>query len=163
MKRIKLEEMKTVLGKTFLKAVRDDDGNPIMEVRRDAEGKPLTEVVRDKEGNAVGIQTAYRARTEPMDKALCELLKMFFLSIPADKFTRQDAIFGTKLVGNIDKSLQNGHNVLEIDEDVHDWIKRKLMDDKIGVPIFGVNLHIIEQALDNFERLHEPAEKTSKE
>lgn len=159
MKKIKLEEMSTILGRPFRNAVRDNDGNAIMDIRRDSEGNPVKQIPRDSKGEAIyGTmpEIVYQTRTEPMGKeALLELLKSLFLNMEAGgyKMTRQDIIYGTRMFQNITAS-KNG--ILEMDEDIHDWLKKKLQDDNIGVKIFGVNLAIIEDAVNNFEKLHEP-------
>lgn len=159
MKKVKLEEMKSILGRPFRNVVRDDEGNAIMDIRKDAEGKPIKQVPRDAQGNAVPgamPELVYQARTEVMgDNALLELLKTLFLNMETGgyKMTRQDIIYGTRMFQNIAASKDG---ILEMDEDIHDWVKKKLQDDSVGIKVFGVNLAIIEDAVDNFERLHEP-------
>lgn len=162
MKRIKLEKMNTIMGRPFRNAVRDDDGNAIMDIRRDSEKNPIKQVPRDSKGEAISgaiPEIVYQARTEAMGKeALLELLKSLYLNLEAGgyKMTRLDTISGLKMFQNIWASKDG---FLELDEDVHDWISKKLQDENIGVKIFGVNLAIIEDAVNNFERLHEPKSK----
>jgi len=155
-KRIRLEEMKTLMDLTFREAVRDETGNAIMEPRKDSEGKTIMQVPRDaKTGNAIPNampEPVYQARTIAIKKPLPMLLKRLYLQIPREKLTRQDTIYGARLFGNIADSAEG---FIELDEDIHDWVKEKLKDEDVGLEVFGTELSIIEQAVDNFERLHE--------
>lgn len=159
-KRIRLEEMKTLMGNSFREAERDEVGNAILEPRKDAEGKPIMQVPRDtKTGNAIPNampELVYQARTTVVKKPLPMLLKRLYLQIPRDRLTRQDTIYGTRMFQNITDS-QDGY--IELDDDIHDWVKEKLKDEKVGLEIFGTELNVIEKAVDNFERLHEPQAK----
>lgn len=164
MKRIKLEELKDIMGRPMRTVVRDDEGNAIREPVLDTRGEQVVDVIRDKDGNNIGLQSAFRLKTKVMSKqeALPEMLMNFYMGIPADHFTRRDALFGNKLAKNIDVCKRSKNGYLELDEDVHDWLKEKMKDEKVGVRVLGTNLAIIEEALDDFERLHEPAEKLTK-
>lgn len=168
-KRIKLEEMKTLLGVHFREAERDDTGNTILETRKDAEGKVITQIPRDaKTGNAIPNampEPVYVARTHAVKQPLPMLLKRLYLNIPRDKLTRQDTIYGTRLFQEVEDS-EDGFVV--IGEDTYDWVKEKLKDEDIGLEIFGTDLHVVEQALENLynregEPKAKPKEKVEKE
>lgn len=154
----KLAEMNDVQGRPYKGPDKDKEGNPIREPVLDADGKPVLQVPRNAKGDPVPDcqpEPVYRLKTKELGKdSLPELLKGLYLNIPPDKLTRQDTIYGTRLFQAIAVS-KNG--ILEIPDDVHDWIKDKLKDEHIGIKIFGVDLYVIEQAVDNFEREHEKA------
>ena len=170
-KRIILTDLKDINGRAFRDAEIDAEGRPILELRKDSEGKPLLAVPRDERGvpkPGVLPEPIYQNKTKELGKdALPTLLKTLYLRKP--QLTRNDTIQGTSLFQNI-TSGRNG--VLELDDGVYQWIKdlltktqnvkEKDKDDNIievehgvGLDIFGVNLGIVETALDNFERLHE--------
>ena len=185
MKRIKLEVMKTVMGRPFRNVARGSDGNPIVEYRLDEQGNKLMAVPRDEKGNPVaGAQPepVYQNKTIEMGlESLPELLKTLYLNLEvvdrrpeADDYhmTRLDTQFGTKLFRDIDRILdykdgrytvKKGVTHLELAEDVHDKVIEWLKNEKIGLRVFRLNLAIIEEALDNFERLHEKKEKSKEE
>lgn len=156
-KRFKLKEIKDVQGRPFRVPIRDDEGNPIMELRKDSEGNKLMQIPRDAKGMPVPNcqpEPVYRVKTRVLEKdALPELLKGIYLTLPADKLTRQDTITGTRMFSNI-AEIKDG--ILELDADVHKWVREKLQDEAIGLKTFGVDLAIVEDAVDDFERLHEP-------
>ena len=167
-KRIKLEEMRSITGQPFRRAVERDDGTPLLEKRKDADGKDIMQVPRNSNGEPMPNcypEPVYQIRTEVIGKGetLPEQLKTLFLRIPRDKLTRQDTIYGTKMFLSIDK-IQNGYP--ELDDDVPKWLREKLQDKEtegkdgvitpgIGLSIFGVNRTIVEEALENYERPHE--------
>lgn len=151
----KLKEMRDVQGREFRGPERDAEGNPVREMVKDADGKPLLQVPRDARGLPVPDaqpEPVYRIKTRVLGKdSLPEILKGLFLNIPSDRLTRQDTIYGTRLFQSLG-ACNNG--TLEIEDDVHDWIKEKLKDENVGLKIFGVDLYVVEQALDDYERLH---------
>jgi hypothetical protein len=151
-----LHQLKDVQGRDFKGPVRDEEGNMVREKVLDDEGKPIMQIPRNPQGSPIpGCQPeqVYRFKSQALGvDCLPEMLKSLFLNIPADKLTRQDTIYGTRMFQNI-RDITNG--TLEIDDDVHDWIKEKLKDQNVGIKIFGVDLYVLEQAIDDFERLHE--------
>ncbi len=155
-----LVELKDVQGRPFRAAEKDSDGNVIRDPVKDAEGNPITQIPRDKKGDAIPNchpEPVYKLRTKALGKdALPELLKAFYLNIPPDKLTRQDTIYGTRMFQSIAAATDG---VLTLDDDVHDWIKKKLQtgekaEENIGLRIFGIDLWCVEQALETFERPH---------
>jgi hypothetical protein len=156
----KLETILDVQGRNFTGPERDKEGKVVREIARDAEGKPVMQVPRDQKGNPIpGVEPepVYQIKTKKLEKdSFPELLKGLYLNIPGDLLTRQDTIYGTRMFQNI-AAMKDG--VLELDDDIHDWIKEKLKDDKIGIKIFGVDLYVVENAVDNFLRPHEPQSK----
>lgn len=171
MKRFKLEPLKQLNGMPFRKAVENEDGTPVLELRKDADGKPLMQMPRDAKGEPIPGTTpepVYQIKTEPMGKeTLGEVLKSFYLRMRGDEVTRQDNIFATTMFQNIAAS-KDGY--LELDDNAHKWIREKLqakdIEDKdgkvvpgVGLRLLGINLTTIENALDNFEKLHVPKEK----
>ena len=160
-KRIKLEEMKTLMGLPFREAERDETGNAIMEPRKDSEGKTIMQVPRDaKTGNAIPNaipEPVYQARTFVVKKPLPMLLKRLYLGIPREKLTRQHTIDGARLFQNLADS-EDGFVVL--DEDIHDKVKEWLRDEDIGLEVFGTELNVVERAMDNlYDREGEPKKK----
>lgn len=159
-KRFKLKEIKDVQGRPFRIPIKDDEGNPILEPRKDSEGNKIMQIPRDANGQPVPncqSEPVYRVKTRTLDKdALPELLKGLYLTMPGDKLTRQDTITGTRMFANIADS-KDGY--LELDSDVHKWVREKLQDEAIGLKTFGLDLTVVEDAVDDFERLHEPKEK----
>ncbi len=160
-----LKPLKNILGYSFRGVIRDEIGNAVMEILKDVEGNAIKQTPRGKNGEPLpgaSPEIVYRAKTRELkEDALPDLLKSFYLNIPPDKFTRLDSIMGVKLFDSINKIKDN---ILELPEDVHDWIKKKLQleiskDEVIGTRIFGIDLAIIENALDDFEKPHEPQEK----
>ena len=151
----KLQEIKDVQGREFKQPELDPNGNPIREPAKDSEGKPIMQVPRNAKGEATPNclpEPVYRVKTKSLGKdSFPEILKGLYLNIPMDKLTRQDTIYGTRLFQSI-AEIKNG--TLEIPDDVHDWIKDKLKDENIGIKVFGVDLYVVEQAVDNFDRLH---------
>lgn len=173
MKRIKLMEIKAVDGTPFKDQVLGEDSLPVMDIRKDSNGNTILAVPRDSRGEpykGVEPEPVYAPRTKPFEAKEClpMLLKRFFFNIPNAKLTRQDSIYGQKMFGNID-AIKDGF--IEIDDDVHKWIRDKLQmtmknadgdEQELGILIFGVNLAVVETALDQFERPHEGAEKKNK-
>ena len=169
-KRFILKPMLDVRGRPFRIAETDDIGNPLLETRKDSDGKPIMQVPRNEHGEPVANaqpETVHVVKTRVLEKdALPELLKAVYLRIPGDKLTRQDTIYGTRLFQNINDAKDG---VLELDDDVHDWIKKVLAREitadrgsekrELGLLIYGIDLYVIEQALEGFERLHEPKAK----
>jgi hypothetical protein len=157
----KLMEIRDVQGRIFRAPDRDPNGNVIREPVLDTAGKQMTQVPRNANGDPVPNcqpEPVYRLKTKELSKteALPEILKGLYLNIPPDKLTRQDTIYGTRMFQNF-AAITDG--VLEMDDDIHDWIKEKLKDEAIGLKVFGVDLYVVEQAVDNFERKHEPSQK----
>lgn len=139
MKRVRLQEVRTLTGKPFNLLKVDDKGN-----------------LETKEGNPNEYETFEST-------SLLEVLEQFVLrNIPGvarDKYTHLDAL----RAGNIYRSLKAATNgMLELDEPEHDWLKAKLKDDAVGVRVFFHNVLPLEDALDNFERKHEAKDAKSK-
>lgn len=151
-------DMKDVTGREFRTPERDGEGNTIREPVLDSAGKQIMQIPRNAKGEAIPNcqpEPVYRLRTKALGKdTFPEILKGLYLNIPPDKLTRQDTIYGTRLFQAIAAS-KNG--VLTIPDDVHGWIGEKLKDENIGLKIFGVDLYVVEQAADDFDRLHEKA------
>ena len=91
---------------------------------------------------------------------LLEILEHFILynipSMARDKYTRLDGIRVSNIYKSI-KSVKNG--ILELDEPEHNWLKEKIGSDDIGAKVFLHDLTPLEDALDNFERKHQPKGK----
>lgn len=159
-KKIVLRDMLDVRGRPFKKVAVNANGEPKTKVRNDMNGKAIMQVPRNEHGEPVAgcmPEPVYDLETEALTKAkaLPELLKLLYLTIPVAKLTRQDTIYGARMFQNIN-DIKNG--TLELDDDIHKWVREKLQDEEIGLKIFGVDLYIIEQAVDDFERLHEKKE-----
>jgi hypothetical protein len=156
----KLGEIKDVQGRPFRGPERDTEGNAVREAVLDAEGKPMMQVPRDQKGQPIPNcqpEPVYKIKTKALGKdSFPEILKALYLQIPPDQLTRQDTIEGTRMFQSI-AAVKDG--VLEIDDDVHDWIKKKLQDEKVGLKIFGIDLWVVEQAVENFERSHAKKEE----
>jgi len=154
----KLKEILDVQGRGFKAPELDKEGIPIREPAKDSEGKQIMQVPRNAKGEATPNcqpEPMYRIKMKTLGKdSFPEILKGLYLNIPPDKLTRQDTIYGTRLFQAI-AAIKNG--TLEIPEDVHGWIGEKLKDENIGLKVFGVDLYVVEQAVDNFDRLHEKA------
>ena len=160
----KLKEFKDVQGRAFRSPDHDAEGNVIREPVKDSEGKSVMQVPRNAKGEPVAnvqAEPVYKLKTKELGKdALPEILKGLYLNIPPDKLTRQDTIYGTRLFQAIAAS-KNG--MLEIPDDVHTWIKEKLKDENVGIKVFGIDLYVVEQAVDDFERLHEKGKEGEKD
>ena len=166
-KRIKLEELRTIGGFPFRDAELDATGNIIREVVKDADGNPVKQIPRNDRGEPfsnVEPELLYQPKTKVLKlDALPSLLKRLYLNIPPNRCTRQDTIYGTRLFQNI---AQSKDGYLELDDDVHKWVMKQLTDegpdgkgiDGVGLGIFGKNLQVVEQAVDNFERPHKSKE-----
>lgn len=132
MKRIRLEEVKTLKGRPYNLFQLDSKGN----------------LVRKKE-NPDELETFESTN-------LLEILEQFVLrnvpGVSRDKYTHLDALRAANIYKSL-KAAQDG--LLELDEAEHDWLKAKLRDDAIGVRVFFHDVLPLEEALDNFERLHE--------
>jgi hypothetical protein len=130
---------------------------------KDSEGNAVMQVPRNNKGEAIPNchpEPVYKLRTKPLGKnALPELLKALYLNHPQDKMTRQDTIYGTRMFQSI-AAATDGQ--LTLDDDVHDWIKKKLQDEAIGLKVFGIDLWCVEQAVDGFERPHVVKEAETK-
>lgn len=164
----KLTELVDVQGRPFRTAEKDTQGEVIRDPVKDSEGKVIMQIPRNAKGEAIPncqSEPVYKLRTKELGKdALPELLKAFYLNIPPDKLTRQDTIYGTRMFQSIAAATDG---VLTLDDDVHDWINKKLKtgdkaEDNIGLRIFSIDLWVIEQALDAFERPHVAGEAEAK-
>lgn len=170
-KKVRLVQLEDIMGRKLRKAVRDENGNVIREKVTDENGLQLTEVVRDKDGNALGIQPIWRTKTVEMSAEDClpEMLLQFYLNIPVEVFYREDSLKGHRLSENIRESKKAANGVLELDEDVHEWLRNKMKEmfpkekREVGVIVLGSNLPVIENALDDFERPKEAKEKGKEE
>ena len=70
--------------------------------------------------------------------------------------TMDDSIQGNRLANAIDKA--EGKDFIEIEEGVHDWLKRKA--EQVCPVIFRVNGSIVyEHIKEGFEKAHQPGEK----
>ena len=169
MRRIKLVEIKRIDGKQFQELEMDKDELPILEQRLDSNGKPVLATPRDENGvpfPGVSPEPVYNNKTRALkpDECLPMLLKKFYLNIPQTNLTRLDTINGTKMFQSID-AIKNGY--IELDDDVHKWICRKLEEKvktkdgqevELGIFLYGVNLTIFENALDEYVRGKKPEE-----
>ncbi len=175
-KRIILADLKDITGKAFRDTVLNDAGNIVMEQRFDSQGKAIMAVPRNGDGVAIpGVapEPVYVPETTPMGKGtLGNLLKVLYLRKP--QLTRQDTINGTTLFQNL--AASEGNDILELEESVYKWVKELLsnvhmekvkgddgliteVEHGVGLDLFGTNLGVIEDALDNVEKLHQPKGK----
>ena len=92
------------------------------------------------------------------DARLSELLRLLVFNLPLQQLTMKDSIEAQRLFEQMSKST-DGH--FSIEDAEHKWIKGKVED--IGPQILGVSAVMVQEALDSFERLHEPKEKKVKE
>ncbi len=116
---------------------------------KDYQGSSLRIVKRDKRGNVVWEDEG-QGRPVTTDASMAQALWALILGIPAQILTRQDAIHGTRLYGQIsDHLFPDGPNedMLSIEDAEYDWVMAKLGDDKVGVRIFGMNTIVIEEQL----------------
>ena len=73
--------------------------------------------------------------------------------------TMDDSIQGNRLANAIDKA--EGKDFVEMEEGVHDWLKRKA--EQVCPVIFRVNGNIIyEHIKEGYEKSHQPKEKSVK-
>lgn len=141
MKKVKLEKVVRITGKPFRLA------------QFDAEDRIKTKTA-ERGGQQVEEADVL------VTTSLIDILEAFILQgIPRDKYTKNDAIRIGNIYPALKEAKKNGH-VLAIDEAEHDWLKAKVGDDSIGVRFFTYDTQVILDALDNFERAHEPKEKS---
>lgn len=142
MKRVMLEEVRRLTGEPYLLLKTDSKGDLVR--KTDSAGKEMEEYETHESTSLVEILEQFVLRNIP--------------GVARDKYTHLDAL----RAANIYRSLKAANNgVLELDEPEHDWLKAKLKDDAVGVRVFFHNVLPIEDALDNFERKHEPKRKGS--
>lgn len=107
-------------------------------------------------GEPFQVPTADGEKLEKCDD-LRKLLQLLIFNLPRQSMTMEDSIRGSNLVRQMDGCKGN---TLEIEEAEHDWIKKKVTE--VAPMVFGINAVVVRDALDNFERLHEPKEKEPK-
>ena len=91
---------------------------------------------------------------EPTEANIADLLKILVFSLPPAKLTMQDSIEAHRLMKQIDAATDS---ILELEEGTHDWAKKKV--EEFAPQIYRVNAVMLRDALDDFERAHEKAEK----
>ncbi len=117
------------------------------------EGKPFRIPETDSDGQAI----LENDKPKMKEASLVDLLRLFIFNLPPAQLTMQDSIEAHRLFDQIKKATDG---FLPIEEAEHDWLKKKLED--VGPKIFGISACMIKNALDNFERLHEPKNKAGK-
>ena len=131
----------------------------------DPEGNKLVIPDRDIRGNLKFRGVACPACSRPTEVELVDtdslldlLTELVLYRIPIDQYTRKDSHNASEVLTQIHKCRHNSSPTLDLSDEIHKWLRTLLDDDKIGARTFRHNLPIIEEALDNFERLHEKAE-----
>lgn len=144
-KRVKLQEIMDLRGNPFGIPDRDARGNVTFKGRECKEcGRPLEVVTKDT--------------TDLRD--LIEEMAFYRIQVSRETpLSRADAIKQARLYEYMEESRKADDGVLAVSNDIHDWVRALLKDDKVGVVTFRANIEIVEEAWDNFERAHEPAEK----
>ena len=118
------------------------------------EGKPLRIPETNSEGDAIIIDGKPKMR----QANLKDLIRLLIFNLPLGKFTMEDSIIAHRVFQQIDHvSATDGY--LPIEDNEHKWLLKVVND--FGPSIFGVNAVMVKDALDNFERLHEPKIKKS--
>ena len=124
---------------------------PIVGIER----KPLTIPVFDGEGNP----SLENNKPKMRDFTLIDVSNILIRNLPRERMTMENITHGTRLRSQI---LDAKNSTLIIEEAEHDWVVKMLKDDTVGAKIFGMDLLGIIDALDKFERLHEPQEEGKK-
>jgi hypothetical protein len=120
-----------------------------VKVIQSIEGRPYQIPTLDEDGNAA---TDSKGNLITRDATTVDVLRILIRAFPRDKMTFANIAEGVRLMHQLDEA---DNSTLIMDESTHDWIKKMLRDDGVGVKIFGFNLFSILDALDDFERKHE--------
>ncbi len=114
------------------------------------EGKQLQMPDMDEMGKPVIQEDGPKMK----DANLKDLLRLLIFTMPADKITMEDSIHAHRFFNQV-SAATNG--TLPIEDAEHDWIKKKVAE--YGPRIFGINAVMVQEALDDFDRLHDPKKK----
>jgi hypothetical protein len=107
---------------------------------------------KDSEGNPIKVPKTRHANT-------IDLLEVLIRQFPRERLTMENITHATRLKSQIIESKKRNDGILVIEEAEHDWVKKMLRDEKVGVEIFGINLMKVIEAVEDFERPHESKEE----
>lgn len=119
---------------------------------RTIEGFPLKVPERDSEGTSIKqADGTFQMKQGKLD----EVVRLFVFNIPHDKLTMEDSIRAHDLMTQMSSATDG---LLPVEDAEHKWLRTKL--EELGPKTWlGVDSFMVKEALDDFERLHEPKEK----
>lgn len=90
---------------------------------------------------------------------LVELLELLVFNLPRAKLTMKDSIEAGRVYQQFQETRENG--ILKLEDEGHRWMREKV--NEFGPLMYGINAAILYEALDHFERKHEPKDKATKD
>jgi len=135
-----------------IKQINNLDELPLRVPEFDAEGQLILEEKEDNSGNTVKVP-----KTHPADTI--DILDVLIRNFPRERLTLENITHATRLKSQLIESRKSGNGILTLEEAEHDWVKKMLRDEAVGVQIFGLNLMKVIEAVEDFERPHEPKEE----
>ena len=120
------------------------------ETVKSIQGKPFRIPETDGDGQAVMVEDKPKMK----DAKMVDLLRVLVFNLPLGKITMEDSIHAHRLFEQMDKASEG---FIPIEDAEHDWLKKST--ENFGPQIFGINACMVKEALDDFERLHEPKSK----
>lgn len=90
---------------------------------------------------------------------LVELLELLVFNLPRAKLTMKDSIEAGRIYQQFQEGRENG--ILKLEDEEHKWMREKV--NEFGPLMYGINAAILYEALDHFERKHEPKDKKTED
>ncbi len=115
--------------------------------------KPFLTTVEDEKGEVVMLEGS---KPKTKNAKTADLIKTLVFNLPVQNLTMKDSREAQRVLDQLELAKDG---VLNIEDAEHEWLKGKV--DEVGPKIFGVNAIMLLEALDDFERLHEPKEKAA--
>ena len=120
------------------------------------EGKPLKTPVLDEDGRAIEDS---KGRAKLKEATLADVGHELLRYFPKEALSMENITHGVRFKNQL-MACKDGTLILEDAE--YKWFDKMLKDETIGVRIYGFNLLAIQDAVDDFERLHQPKAKNVK-
>lgn len=136
-KTFKLHPITNLDGDNYKVPIFDSFGFPEREnhpTYKQPDGKPV-EMVRMKEAT------------------LIDILDLLVRRFPKERMTMDNVTQATILKKALLSHKKDGRLVLE--EGTHDWVKKMLNDDKVGIEVFGLMTKVILDEVEDFDRAKE--------
>jgi len=123
-------------------------GGALLVPRFNEMGEVITAPIVGPKGETI-LDKAGEPLTRPVTGSgtILDILDYALLDFPRNKLTMKHITEATRLMGQIAKCRENNLTELQLEDAQYEWLVSILKNDQIGVPMFGLNLVSVLNAL----------------
>jgi len=137
MKTIRVTEIKNYRGGKLMVPEFDINGEVLQEPVLDRNGKPI----EDAQGN----QLMQPVTTKPAN--ILTVLDYLVMDFPRNLFTMKHITECGRLHNKVAEAREKNAESIDLEDSQYEWLVGVLKNDKIGIPMFGMNVTSILESL----------------